>query len=149
MALHVLGPVAMTEALLPALDDAARVVLVTSGGMYAQSLPADDPEYLHDEYSPTASYARSKRAQVELLPVLQERWPRLCVHATHPGWADTPGVQESLPTFRRLASPLLERRWWSRPTVPLRGHPSGAGRSRALARPPWAADQPAGAHPPH
>ncbi len=107
MALHVLGPVAMTEALLPALDDAARVVLVTSGGMYAQSLPADDPEYLHDEYSPTASYARSKRTQVELLPVLQERWPRLCVHATHPGWADTPGVQESLPTFRRLTSPLL------------------------------------------
>ena len=45
-ALHVLGPVLMTELLLPSLEaDAGRVVLVTSGGMYTQALPADDPEY--------------------------------------------------------------------------------------------------------
>jgi hypothetical protein len=25
----------------------------------------------------------------------------------HPGWADTPGVERSLPTFRRLTGPLL------------------------------------------
>jgi hypothetical protein len=25
----------------------------------------------------------------------------------HPGWADTRGVQESLPTFRRLTRPIL------------------------------------------
>jgi hypothetical protein len=25
----------------------------------------------------------------------------------HPGWADTPGVQESLPRFHRLTGPLL------------------------------------------
>jgi hypothetical protein len=25
----------------------------------------------------------------------------------HPGWADTPGVRESLPTFRKLMGPLL------------------------------------------
>jgi hypothetical protein len=29
------------------------------------------------------------------------------VHATHPGWADTPGVADSLPTFHRLTGPLL------------------------------------------
>ena len=29
------------------------------------------------------------------------------MHATHPGWADTPGVQTSLPTFRRLTGPVL------------------------------------------
>ena len=28
-------------------------------------------------------------------------------HAMHPGWADTPGVQESLPVFRRVMHPLL------------------------------------------
>jgi hypothetical protein len=29
------------------------------------------------------------------------------VATMHPGWADTPGVQESLPTFRRLTRPVL------------------------------------------
>ncbi len=107
MALHVLGPVVMTDALRPSLDEDSRVILVTSGGMYAQALRDDDPEYLQGDYSPTTAYARSKRAQVELLPLLQERWAGVDVHATHPGWADTPGVQESLPRFRRLTAPFL------------------------------------------
>jgi len=108
MALHVLGPVLMTELLRPRLTD-GRVVLVTSGGMYGQRLRDDDPEYLTGEYSPTTAYARSKRAQVELLPVLQERWGTggVSVTATHPGWADTPGIAGSLPGFRRLTAPLL------------------------------------------
>ena len=108
MALHVLGPVLMSELLRPRLDD-ARVVLVTSGGMYGQRLRADDPEYLQGDYSPTTAYARSKRAQVELLPVLDQRWGGrgISVHATHPGWADTPGVVDSLPTFHRITAPLL------------------------------------------
>lgn len=107
MALHVLGPVVMTEGLLPALEPGAKIVLVTSGGMYAQALRDDDPQYLTGTYSPTTAYARSKRAQVELLPLLQERWAGAKVYATHPGWADTPGVQDSLPTFRRLTRPVL------------------------------------------
>lgn len=110
MSLHVLGPVLMTELLLPALSSQdSRVLFVTSGGMYAQALRADDPEYLTGDYSPTTAYARSKRAQVELLPVLADRWGAagVGVHATHPGWADTPGVVDSLPTFHRLTGPLL------------------------------------------
>lgn len=108
MALHVLGPVLMTELLAPRLAG-GRVVLVSSGGMYSQRLRDDDPEYLSGGYSPTTAYARSKRAQVELLPLLQERWSShdLAVHAMHPGWADTPGVADSLPTFRRVTGPLL------------------------------------------
>ena len=31
----------------------------------------------------------------------------VAVHAMHPGWADTPGVRRSLPTFRRVVGPLL------------------------------------------
>jgi NAD(P)-dependent dehydrogenase (short-subunit alcohol dehydrogenase family) len=108
MALHVLGPVLMTELLRPRLTD-GRVVLVTSGGMFGQRLRDDDPEYLADDYSPTTAYARSKRAQVELLPVLQERWAPegARVWATHPGWAGTPGVAESLPRFNKLTGPVL------------------------------------------
>ena len=111
MAVHVLGPVLMTELLLPRLRTGgdARVVEVTSGGMYAQALRADDPEYHQGRYSPTTAYARSKRAQVELAPVLGERWAPdgVGVHVTHPGWADTPGVVESLPRFHQLTAPLL------------------------------------------
>jgi NAD(P)-dependent dehydrogenase (short-subunit alcohol dehydrogenase family) len=110
MALHVLGPVLMTDLLAPVLaGHDARTIFVTSGGMYGQALRADDPEYHRGEYSPTTAYARSKRAQVELLPLLARRWAgsRTGVHATHPGWADTPGVEESLPRFHRLTGPLL------------------------------------------
>lgn len=109
-ALHVLGPVLMTELLLPALEaDEGRVVLVTSGGMYTQALPADDPEYRHGAYSGSVAYARSKRGQVELLPLLTERWGRrgVTVHATHPGWARTPGLDASLPGFSRALRPVL------------------------------------------
>jgi NAD(P)-dependent dehydrogenase (short-subunit alcohol dehydrogenase family) len=106
MALHVLAPVLMTDLIGERLRG-GRVLMVTSGGMYTQRLRDDDPEYLDGDYSATTAYARSKRAQVELLPLLQRRWPATDVHATHPGWADTPGVADSLPTFRRLTAPLL------------------------------------------
>jgi NAD(P)-dependent dehydrogenase (short-subunit alcohol dehydrogenase family) len=110
VAVHVLGPVLMTELLRPVLaGHDARVVFVSSGGMYAQRLPADDPEYLRGEYRGTTAYARSKRMQVALTPVLQERWRSdgIGVHVMHPGWAATPGVTSSLPTFARLTAPVL------------------------------------------
>ena len=41
--------------------------------------------------------------------MLASRWAAagLGVHATHPGWADTPGVVDSLPRFHQLTGPLL------------------------------------------
>ena len=107
MSLHVLAPVLLTDLLAPVLGDDARVLFVTSGGMYGQRLVEDDLEYERGDYSPTTAYARSKRLQVELLPLLQRRWPSTSVYATHPGWADTPGVQTSLPRFRQVMRPVL------------------------------------------
>lgn len=110
VATHVLGPVLLTELLLPLLaGHDARMVLVASGGMYAQRLPADDPGFLRGDYRGATAYARSKRMQVALAPLLQERWRAhgLTVHAMHPGWADTPGVASSLPVFRAVTRPLL------------------------------------------
>ena len=107
MAVHVLGPVLMTELLLPRLEPDARVVLVTSGGMYTQRLPLRDPEYTGPDYDPPTAYARSKRVQVSLLPVLAERWKGIGVHAMHPGWADTPGVVDALPGFHKVTGPIL------------------------------------------
>lgn len=110
MALHVLGPVLMTDLLVPALaDHGARVVFVTSGGMYTQPLPSDDPEFLDGDYEGAVAYARSKRGQVELLPVLAPRWGAhgIAVDAMHPGWAATPGLTSSLPRFERVLRPVL------------------------------------------
>lgn len=110
VAVHVLGPVLMTELLRPVLaGHDARVILVSSGGMYAQRLPAHDPDYRHGDYKGTTAYARSKRMQVALAPLLQERWRAdgIAVHVMHPGWAATPGVTSSLPLFAKLTGPIL------------------------------------------
>lgn len=109
VATHVLGPVLLTEELRGVLRPGARVVLVSSGGMYSQALPLDDLEYEHGTYRGATAYARSKRMQVELTPVLAERLAEdgVSVHAMHPGWADTPGVADSLPAFRLLTRPVL------------------------------------------
>ncbi|MFC4859349.1 SDR family NAD(P)-dependent oxidoreductase [Actinophytocola glycyrrhizae] len=106
LATHVLGPLLMTELLGPVLAG-GRVVFVSSGGMYTQKLPLDDPEYTRGGYRGAAAYARSKRIQVALVPLLAQRWPGITVAATHPGWADTPGVAGSLPGFHRLTRPFL------------------------------------------
>jgi NAD(P)-dependent dehydrogenase (short-subunit alcohol dehydrogenase family) len=110
LATHVLGPLLMTELLRPLLAEArGRVVLVSSGGMYAQRLPAHDLEYTRGRYSGTTAYARSKRVQVELAPLMQARWAGdgITLHAMHPGWAATPGVTTSLPLFAKVVGPLL------------------------------------------
>lgn len=111
MAVHVLGPVAMTDGLLANFTADARVVFVTSGGMYTQRLTVDDLDYRHGRYRGAVAYARSKRAQVELLPVLADRWAGAgaAVYAAHPGWAASPGVASSLPGFDRIMRPLLRR----------------------------------------
>ncbi|QRY62007.1 SDR family NAD(P)-dependent oxidoreductase [Gordonia sp. PDNC005] len=111
LATHVLGPVLLTELLAPHLAAARdpRVVFMSSGGMYTASLPSDDLEYQSGAYRGARAYARSKRVQVALLPILADRWAAagVTVSGMHPGWVDTPGVTESLPGFRRVVRPLL------------------------------------------
>jgi NAD(P)-dependent dehydrogenase (short-subunit alcohol dehydrogenase family) len=108
LATHVLGPHVLTYGLRKALAG-GRVVLVTSGGAYGQRLDADDPEYAAGDYSGVTAYARTKRMQL----VLTELWARdlepngIRVHSMHPGWADTPGVTDSLPRFAAVTGPLL------------------------------------------
>ena len=108
---QVVGPFLLTELLLPQLRAAthARVLWVSSGGMYSQALSVARLEMGPDDYDATTAYARAKRAQVTLAEMWAEqlRPDGIVVHAMHPGWADTPGVRRSLPTFRRLTGPLL------------------------------------------
>jgi NAD(P)-dependent dehydrogenase (short-subunit alcohol dehydrogenase family) len=110
-ATHVLAPFALTAMLAGTLKRSApaRVINISSGGMYGQALPGDDLQSEHDRYSPKKLYARTKREQI----VITEQWAErlrgtgVVVHAMHPGWADTKGVQEWLPMFRKLTRPII------------------------------------------
>lgn len=112
VASHVLGPHLMTRLLLPALRAVhGRVVTVSSGGMYAMELPlvagGRTLEMGEHNYNGTRQYAIAKRAQVTLNEIWAGQEPGVTFVAMHPGWADTPGVQESIPGFRRVTRPIL------------------------------------------
>lgn len=111
LACHVLGPHLMTDRLLTTLRnaDGAQVVFVSSGGMYTAPLSAQDLESEDGEYDGVKVYARTKRMQVVLANAWAERLASTGVRVAsmHPGWAETPGVTESLPTFNKVMRPLL------------------------------------------
>jgi NAD(P)-dependent dehydrogenase (short-subunit alcohol dehydrogenase family) len=105
-ATNVLGPFVLVDRLAPHLGTGARVVNVSSGGMYGQRLGAD---LQNADYRPVRAYARTKRAEVVLTELWADRLSGrgVVVHAMHPGWADTPGVSSSLSTFAKVAGPIL------------------------------------------
>ncbi len=110
IASHVVGPYLMTSLLLPVLRD-GRVVTVSSGGMYTKGIPdlrrGASLEMSADKYNGSQQYAIAKRVQVTLNEIWAERVAETEFVAMHPGWADTPGVQESIPGFRRVTAPIL------------------------------------------
>ena len=110
VASHVVGPFLMTTLLLPLLVG-GRVVTVSSGGMYTSPLPIfDNGETLEmpaHKYAGSKQYAIAKRAQVTLTEMWAAHEPQTEFVSMHPGWADTPGVQESIPGFRRITAPIL------------------------------------------
>jgi NAD(P)-dependent dehydrogenase (short-subunit alcohol dehydrogenase family) len=110
IASHVVGPFLMTTLLLP-LMNGGRVVTVSSGGMYSSGLPVFDKgetlEMPAHKYGGSKQYAIAKRAQVTLTEMWATRVPQTEFVSMHPGWADTPGVQESIPGFRRVTAPIL------------------------------------------
>jgi dehydrogenase/reductase SDR family member 12 len=110
-ATNVLGPFLLTNLLLPLLEESApaRIINVSSGGMYTQRIRPDDLQTAQGEFDGAAVYARTKRAEV----ILTELWAKrlsgtgVVVHAMHPGWVDTPGVQSSLPRFYKITKRAL------------------------------------------
>ena len=117
IAAQVVGPFLLTARLLDRLGgdagdsgaEPSRVLTMSSGGMYSASLDVDHLEMDAAHYKGTEQYARAKRAQVTLNELWAERLAdrNVVCHAVHPGWADTPGVERSLPRFRTIVGPLL------------------------------------------
>jgi dehydrogenase/reductase SDR family member 12 len=130
-------PFALVAELLPLLRRTAgsRVIAVTTGGMYFQRLDLDDLQYRAGEYSGARAYARAKRAQTALM----REWARrlsgagVSFAAMHPGWADTPGLAESLPDFHRVMRPVLRTAAEGVDTIVwLAAHPEPASTSGRL-----------------
>ena len=111
VASQVVGPFLLTGLLLDRLAASApsRVLTMSSGGMYATGLTVSRLQMADDDYKGTEQYARAKRAQVTLNEMWADRFGSLGIHfhALHPGWADTPGVDDALPTFSKVMGPLL------------------------------------------
>jgi NAD(P)-dependent dehydrogenase (short-subunit alcohol dehydrogenase family) len=104
-ATHVAGPFLMNHLLAPRLRaSGARIVFVVSGGMYAAKLKLEDPDWQERDYDGVAAYAQTKRMQVVLTELLARRFrgTGVTVNAMHPGWAETPAVRSSLPSFFKL-----------------------------------------------
>jgi len=110
-ATDLLSPWLLTRLLMPRLRESApaRIINVSSGGMYLSGIDLDQLENPSGRYDGSRAYARAKRG----LMILTELWADelkgsgVVVNAMHPGWADTPGVQDSLPGFHKLTRAVL------------------------------------------
>jgi len=102
-ATNTLGTFYLTNSLLDVLETSkpSRVVTVSSAGMLTQKLDNSDIETKKGTFDGTFVYAMNKRQQV----VLTELWTKkyeskgISFYSCHPGWADTPAVQNSMPEF--------------------------------------------------
>lgn len=85
------------------LKSGARIVWVTSGGMYLKELDLASL-FKNSSYDKVETYANVKRAQVTLVEELskQAQWSDFSIYSMHPGWVGTDGLKEALPTFYQL-----------------------------------------------
>ncbi|XP_026427327.1 dehydrogenase/reductase SDR family member 12-like [Papaver somniferum] len=110
-AVNVAGTFSLTELMVPLLEKAepdARVITVSSDGMYTAPL-TEDLQFSERIFDGDVQYARTKRVQV----ALTERWAKLygekgiVFYSMHPGWAMTPGVVKGLPELCKSMSWML------------------------------------------
>ena len=112
----VFGLAATASALAPALDQPVQGGAPAERGSQESLVTAKYPTGPCDLIGGTLAMARDQHpTSVEQIgesvlgrPIQAEHWgPATTVATMHPGWADTPGVADSLPLFRTLTGPLL------------------------------------------
>lgn len=100
------------------LKAGARVVWVSSGGMYLKELSLDS--LFHNlNYNKVDTYANVKRAQVTLVEELAKNpeWSDFFIVSMHPGWVGTDGLKEALPGFYRFMKNRLRNAYEGADTI--------------------------------
>eukprot|EP01124_Arcella_intermedia_P022897 TRINITY_DN3516_c0_g1_i1.p1 TRINITY_DN3516_c0_g1~~TRINITY_DN3516_c0_g1_i1.p1 ORF type:complete len:328 (-),score=68.51 TRINITY_DN3516_c0_g1_i1:72-965(-) len=103
-ATNVLSNFLLTNLLIPVLTKSQdpRVILVSSGGALTEDLNFRDVQSQEaSHWDGTRAYAVSKRQQIALTEKLSSQYKStpISFFCMHPGWADTPGLQSSMPDF--------------------------------------------------
>jgi len=109
-ATDLLGAFYLTELLKDCFSlTGGRIINVSSGGMYTQRIDVDDLQNEAPPYEGSKAYARAKRGIVILTRLWAEQMRHLnvAVHSMHPGWVDTPGIENALPGFHSLVNSIL------------------------------------------
>ncbi|KAA3677557.1 uncharacterized protein DEA37_0005793 [Paragonimus westermani] len=123
------------EAELGKLDILPRVIVVSSGGMLLQRLNHSDPMLVQkrSHFDGAMVYAQNKRQQVVMTEMWAEKYMNIRFSCMHPGWADTPGVALSLPSFyhymqSRLRTPDqgADTVIWLALTPTIKSYPNGS-----------------------
>jgi dehydrogenase/reductase SDR family protein 12 len=85
------------------INSGARIVWVSSGGMYLKQLDLD-ALFDNKNYEKVSTYANVKRAQVTLVEEMakQFKWKDFLILSMHPGWVGTEGLRSSLPKFYNI-----------------------------------------------
>lgn len=106
---QVLAPFILTKVLADSgkLQKGCRIIFVSSGGMYLQKLDLSDLLFKKKKYNKYVGYANAKRAQVILSELFSKKYPQYLFSAMHPGWADTQGVRDSMPLFKKMLNKRL------------------------------------------
>jgi NAD(P)-dependent dehydrogenase (short-subunit alcohol dehydrogenase family) len=111
LATNLIGPFLLTHLLMPKLmaSNQSRVITVSSGGMYLQKLDLRNLQSTLGKFSGVKAYANTKRAEVIVNKLWSNFIPKSKVtfNTMHPGWVDTPGVQNSLPKFWQVMKSKL------------------------------------------
>ncbi len=107
VATNLVGPYLLTKLLLPQLRAPARVIWVSSGGMYGVKLSLEELKRSPQPYDGVRAYAQTKRSEIILARLMAKRYSEHHHYAMHPGWVETEGVVTSLPRFYRWTKSIL------------------------------------------
>lgn len=126
LAVNAISPAILSYRLAPQIAArGGRIINMVSGGLYSQSIHLEDFNFAQEPYNGPKAYARAKRILLDLSRYWARQIPNVRWHIVHPGWANTPGVEKSLPGFHeRLGSRLRNNRMGSDTAVWLASHPA-------------------------